>query len=68
MLESIAMLEKLAGRTLGVQHVDPAKGDVSRTSADIARIRGALGWEPHTSLGDGLAAMWAWASARVAAG
>ncbi len=68
MLESIAALEGIAGRTLDVHHVGVAKGDVSRTSADVSRIRGALGWEPQTPLGDGLAAMWAWASARVAAG
>jgi nucleoside-diphosphate-sugar epimerase len=68
MLESIAALERISGRTLDVNHVGVAKGDVSRTSADVARIRGALGWEPKTPLADGLAAMWAWASARVAAG
>ncbi len=33
----------------------------SRGSAD------ALGWEPRTTLADGLAAMWSWASGRVAA-
>jgi UDP-glucuronate 4-epimerase len=68
MLESIAALERISGRTLDVNHVGVAMGDVSRTSADVARIRGALGWEPKTPLDDGLAAMWAWASARVAAG
>jgi nucleoside-diphosphate-sugar epimerase len=26
-----------------------------------------LGWEPEVALADGLARMWAWASARVAA-
>jgi nucleoside-diphosphate-sugar epimerase len=41
---------------------------VSRTSAGVARIRDALGWQPQTTLREGLAAMWAWASARVAAG
>ena len=68
MNETIALLERISGRSLDVQHVHAAKGDVTRTSADVTRIRGALGWEPHTPLGDGLAAMWAWASARVAAG
>ena len=68
MLEAIAVLEGIAGRTLDVHYVDVAKGDVSRTSADVTRIHGALGWEPQTPLDDGLAAMWAWASARVAAG
>jgi nucleoside-diphosphate-sugar epimerase len=67
-LESIAALERISGRTLDVHHVGVAKGDVSRTSADVARIRAALGWEAQTPLDDGLEAMWAWASARVAAG
>ena len=68
MLESIALLEQISGRELDVLHVDPSRGDVARTKADVARIRDALGWEPQTSLADGLAAMWSWASARVAAG
>jgi UDP-glucuronate 4-epimerase len=68
MLEAIALLEQISGRELDVRHVDVAQGDVSRTKADVTRIRAALGWEPRTSLGDGLEAMWSWASARVAAG
>lgn len=68
MLEAIALLEQVSGRKLDVQHVGPAKGDVSRTKADVARIGAALGWEPHTPLGDGLTTMWSWASAKVAAG
>ena len=68
MLEAIALLERLSGLMLDVRHVGTAKGDVSRTSADVSRIGGALGWRPETSLEDGLARMWSWASARVAAG
>ena len=68
MLEAIALLEQISGRALDVRHVDVARGDVSRTKADVTRIRAALGWEPRTPLGDGLEAMWSWASARVAAG
>jgi len=68
MLESIALLERISGTTLDVRHVDAAKGDVRRTKADVTRIHEALGWEPRTSLPDGLARMWAWASGRVAAG
>jgi len=67
MLEAIALLERLSGQTLPVQHVDRARGDVPRTKADVSRIREALGWEPRVRLGDGLARMWAWASGRVAA-
>jgi UDP-glucuronate 4-epimerase len=68
MLESIAALERIADRALDVRRAGRAEGDVSRTSADVSRIHAALGWRPDTRLDDGLAAMWAWASARVAAG
>ena len=67
MLEAIALLEEASGRTLAVRHVDAARGDVSRTKADISRIRSVLGWEPTTPLAGGLQSMWSWASARVAA-
>ena len=63
MLEAILELERVSGRTLDVRHTGDAKGDVSRTSADVSRIRAALGWQPETSLEDGLARMWSWASA-----
>jgi UDP-glucuronate 4-epimerase len=68
MLEAIALLERISGRTLALRHVDAARGDVGRTKADVTRIREALGWEPRTSLEDGLVRMWSWASGRVAAG
>ena len=66
MLDAIALLEGASGRTLDVRHVDPERGDVRRTKADVSRIRAAVGWEPRVALADGLARMWAWASARVA--
>jgi len=67
MLQAIALLERISGRTLDTRRIEAARGDVGRTKADVSRIRDALGWEPRTSLEDGLAAMWSWASARVAA-
>jgi len=67
MLEAIELLERIAGRTLDVRHIDAARGDVRRTKADVSRVRAALGWEPRVALADGLARMWSWASARVAA-
>jgi nucleoside-diphosphate-sugar epimerase len=68
MLQAIALLESISGKPLDVTHVDAARGDVRRTKADVTRIRDALGWEPRTSLTDGLTRMWSWASGRVAAG
>jgi nucleoside-diphosphate-sugar epimerase len=66
-LEAIELLEHVSGRNLDVRRVEVAKGDVVRTKADVTRIRDDLGWMPKTTLRDGLAAMWSWASARVAA-
>jgi len=68
MLEAIAVLEHVSGRALQTRHRETAKGDMARTKADISRIGAELGWQPRTSLRDGLAAMWSWAAARVAAG
>ena len=68
MLEAIALLETISGTTLDVRQAGAATGDVRRTKADVTRIRDSLGWAPRTSLSDGLARMWAWASGRVAAG
>ena len=68
MLDAIALLEELSGRSLAVNRTDFARGDMLRTSADISRIREQLDWQPRTSLRDGLQAEWSWCSARVAAG
>ncbi len=65
MVEAIAHLERISGLRLDVTHAGVAKGDVRRTKADVSRIRAALGWEPQTTLEDGLSRMWAWASGRV---
>jgi len=68
MLEAIALLEDVSGLSLAVRRTGVARGDMTRTNADISRIGEQLGWEPRTSLRDGLQAEWSWCSARVAAG
>jgi nucleoside-diphosphate-sugar epimerase len=67
MLEAIALLEQISGSSLDVRRRDPARGDVVRTKADVTRIGVSLGWSPKVTLADGLARMWSWACARVAA-
>jgi nucleoside-diphosphate-sugar epimerase len=67
LLETIAMLERVSGRTLELRHAARVDGDVRRTTADTARISAELGWHPRVSLEDGLRAEWEWASGRVGA-
>jgi nucleoside-diphosphate-sugar epimerase len=66
-LDAIALLERIAGRSLRVVRHAAAAGDVTRTKADVTRIRDELGWAPRTGLEDGLRAHWEWASGRVGA-
>jgi UDP-glucuronate 4-epimerase len=68
MNETIAVLERISGRTLEQRRHPSVPGDQRRTQADTTRIRGELGWEPLVSLEHGLTRQWEWASARVAAG
>ncbi len=67
MRDTIALLGEIAGRELRVRAQARARGDARRTSADVSRIRGELGWSPATSLAEGLRAQWSWALDRVAA-
>ena len=62
MNETIALLERIAGRTLDLRRTEAVAGDQRRTNADTTRIHDDLGWAPRTSLEEGLRAQWAWAS------
>ncbi|HEU0336129.1 MAG TPA: NAD-dependent epimerase/dehydratase family protein [Gaiellaceae bacterium] len=66
MRETIAILERVSGRSLDVREHPPVPGDQRRTKADTSRIHGELGWTPRVGLEEGLEAQWAWAAARVA--
>jgi nucleoside-diphosphate-sugar epimerase len=68
MNETVALLERISGRTLDVRRHPAVPGDQRRTQADTTRIRNELGWQPQVSLEEGLTRQWEWASARVAAG
>ena len=54
MNEAIALLERIAGRPLDVERAARGPGDQRRTKADTTRIQDELGWQPSTSLEDGL--------------
>jgi UDP-glucuronate 4-epimerase len=67
MLEAIAALEEVSGRTIDVVPAPRRLGDQPRSLADTSRIRAATGWKPTTPFAEGLAAQWRWAADRVAA-
>ena len=62
--ETIAALERIAGRPMPVHAAGAAVGDVARTAADATRARRELGWRPRVKLARGLAGQLAWVRAR----
>src|SRR5262245_55230871 len=53
-------LEKLAGRPAKTAAAPARHGDQRNTFADTSRLRRHLGWQPRTSLDEGLARQWEW--------
>jgi nucleoside-diphosphate-sugar epimerase len=56
LVDVIATVERIAGRSLDIRRSEAAAGDVRRTAADTTRARDELGWTALTSLEDGLRA------------
>jgi nucleoside-diphosphate-sugar epimerase len=54
LLEIIAMLEAMLGRTLARRHSPVRPGDIRHTLADISKARRLLGYEPKVDFEDGL--------------
>ena len=66
LLETIAILEGVAGRKLDVVEGPAVPGDQRRTCADTTRIRDEIGWTPRVTLEQGLQAQWEWVSGSLA--
>jgi nucleoside-diphosphate-sugar epimerase len=54
--DAVALMQELTGKHGQVIHTECARGDVYRTWADTSRLRREVGWEPRTTLADGLRA------------
>lgn len=63
--EALELLSGLAGTPPEVTYLDQERGDVRDTAADTTRARTSLGFEPRTTLRDGLAAQLDWLTALV---
>jgi UDP-glucuronate 4-epimerase len=58
--EMIAALGRALGKAVEIQHLPEQPGDVRKTHADISLARQELGYEPATSLDEGLARFVEW--------
>ena len=58
--EVLDRIERLVGRPIERRHVEPQRGDPRDTAADTALARRDLGYEPRTSLEQGLSRQWEW--------
>ena len=58
--EAISILEDLTGCTAQIDRKPARPGDQKHTAADISKARGILGYEPQTSLEEGLRAQVKW--------
>lgn len=56
----LTKLERIAGKTFTVRTAPARAGDQRHTFADTTRLRRTLGWEPQTTLVEGLARQYEW--------
>lgn len=63
-METIRMLEEALGKKAVLEFGPVSRGDVSLTSADIARARHELGYAPRVSLREGVVRYATWLRAR----
>ena len=59
-LQVLAILGEFTGKTPRTTHGPKRPGDQRRTAADIAKARARLGYDPTTTVREGLAAQLAW--------
>jgi len=67
MAHLIELVEELTGQRIDLARTGDQAGDVRRTGADTTLARSVLGWEPDTSLRDGVAAQVDWHKGREVA-
>jgi nucleoside-diphosphate-sugar epimerase len=58
--QTLALLEKITGRTAKAKYAPPREGDIRDSQADIARARDVLGYNPRFGFEEGLKHTWDW--------
>jgi UDP-glucose 4-epimerase len=62
----LSLIETTTGRSLRIDYQPPARGDARHTFGDYTSASKHLGYQPATSLADGIAAQWSWLVAQGA--
>lgn len=57
---TLKLFEKFAGRPSNAQYVEPRKGDIRDSQADISLARQKLGYDPRVGFEEGLRRTWDW--------
>lgn len=60
LMDVIATMEKIVGQPIKRIHQERAMGDARHTAADVSKAKQLLGYDPKTSLEEGLAQEWQW--------
>ncbi|MBV6521910.1 MAG: UDP-N-acetylglucosamine 4-epimerase [Gemmatimonadaceae bacterium] len=60
LLDLIAMVEEVSGRSIQVRHQPPRPGDIRDSLASLERARSVLGYAPLVSVGEGVRRLWHW--------
>ena len=60
LMDVIATMEKIVGQPIKRIHQERAMGDARHTAADVSKAKRLLGYNPQTSLAEGLAQEWKW--------
>jgi UDP-glucose 4-epimerase len=58
--QTLALLEKFAGRPARAKYVEPRAGDIRDSQADISLAREKLGYDPCVGFEEGLRRTWEW--------
>ena len=57
---TLKLFEKFAGRSANAQYVEPRKGDIRDSQADVSLARQKLGYDPRVGFEEGLRRTWDW--------
>ena len=58
--QTLALLEKITGRSSSAKHAAPREGDIRDSQADIVLAQSALGYRPRVGFEEGLKRTWEW--------